>query len=123
MYVVAIPITEKLAPRAYIFAYDTTWKSLSGFTTALKVALTKVPDAHLHGVAVLSKEWFAYQVPYTGDERRVKHYSDNSLLRFLKKMMHDIGSFPMYQVSIDRYLNIEAPSNTPLQPTPENSRG
>ena len=118
-----IEVTEKLAPRAFIFAYDATWKTISGFRDALKQALLKVPDAHVHGVIVLAKEWFAYQVPYTEEERQVKHYSDNSLLRFIKKMMHDLGSFPMRQVSIDRYLNIEAPSNTPLQPPAPSGRG
>lgn len=115
LYVAAVEVTDKLAPRAFIFAYDATWKTMSGFRNALQQALKKVPDAHIHGVIVLAKEWFAYQIPYTREERRVKYYSDNSLLRFIKKMMHDLGSFPMHQMSIDRYLNIEAPSNTPLQ--------
>lgn len=119
LVVVPIEVTERLAPRAFIFAYDATWKTMSGFRDALKQALMKVPDAHVHGVIVLVKEWFAYQVPYSGEERQVKYYSDNSLLRFIKKMMHDLGSFPMHQVSIDRYFNIEAPSNTPLQPRPQ----
>jgi len=123
LVVVPIEVTEKLAPRAFIFAYDATWRTMSGFRDAFKQALMKVPDAHVHGVIVLAKEWFAYQVPYSGEERQVKHYSDNSLLRFIKKMMHDLGSFPMHQVSIDRYFNIEAPSNTPLQPAAASGRG
>jgi uncharacterized protein DUF6602 len=123
LVVVPIEVREKLAPRAFIFAYDATWRTMAGFRDAFKQALMKVPDAHVHGVIVLAKEWFAYQVPYTGDERQVKHYSDNSLLRFIKKMMQDLGSFPMHQVSIDRYFNIEAPSNTPLQPPTASGRG
>ena len=123
LVVVPIEITEKLAPRAFIFAYDATWKTLSGFRDALKQALVKIPDAHLHGVIVLAKEWFAYQVPYSGQDVRLKHYSDNGLLRFVKKMLHDVGSFPMHQASVDRYFNTEAPSNTPLQPPTAGRRG
>ncbi|MCS6287075.1 MAG: hypothetical protein H8K08_16775 [Nitrospira sp.] len=111
LVVAPIPITEKLAPRAYIFAYDAAWRSLDGFTKALRQAMLKVPGAHVHGVIVLSKEWFAYQEPYTDSDRRVKSHQDNSLMRFVNKMMHDIGSFPMHQMSVDRYLSCEAPSN------------
>jgi hypothetical protein len=106
LVVVPIEVRETLAPRAFIFAYDAAWKTMSGLRDALKEALMKVPDAHVHGVIVLAKEWFAYQVPYSGEERQVKHYSDHSLLRFTKKMMHDLGSCPMHQVSLDRYFNI-----------------
>lgn len=122
LVVAPIPITEKLAPRAYIFAYDAAWKSLDGFTKALRQALLKAPGAHVHGVIVLSKEWFAYQVPYTDNDRRVKRHEDNSLMRFVHKMMHDIGSFPMHQMSIDRYLSIETPSNPAPQRTPAGGR-
>ena len=115
--VAAIPITDKLSPRSYIFAYDAAWKSLDGFTKALKRALLKVPGAHVHGVIILSKEWFAYQVPYTDNDRRVEHHKDNSLMRFVHKMMHDIGSFPMHQMSVDQYLDTETPSNPEPQRT------
>jgi hypothetical protein len=123
LVVVPIEVVEKLAPRAFIFAYDAVWKTASGFHDAFRRALKRVPDAHVHGFVVLAKEWFAYQVPYSGEERQVKYYTDNSLLRFIKKMMHDLGSFPMHQVSIDRYFNLEAPSNTPLQPPAATGRG
>lgn len=122
LVVAAIPITDKLAPRAYIFAYDAAWKNLDKFTNALKRALLKVPEAHVHGVIVLSKEWFACQLPYTGNERRIEHYKDNSLMRFVHKMMHDIGSFPMHQMSVDQYLSIATSSILAPQQTPASGR-
>jgi hypothetical protein len=70
----------------------------------------KVPEAHVHGAIILAKEWFAYQVAYT---KTVHHYSGNSLLRFVQKMMHDVGSFPMHQASIDRYFSMDAPPPGP----------
>ena len=121
--VAQIEVVHKLAPRAFLFAYDATWKRHGNFVKALKKALAKVPDAHIHGVVVLAKEWFAYQVAYAENEPKVKHYTDNGLLRFVKHMIHNIASVPIRQMSIDRYLNIEAPSNTPLLPTPQKRRG
>ncbi len=104
-----IEIMENLAPRAFIFAYDATWKTMSGFVSAFRKALIKVPDAHVHGIIILAKEWFSYQIAHSGEERRVKHYSDKSLFRFTNSMMHSLGSFPMYQASIDRYFNDSSP--------------
>ena len=83
----------------------------------------KVPEAHIHGVVVLAKELFVYQVAYVENEPKLKHYTDNGLLQFVKHMIHSLASVPIRQMSIDRYLNVEAPSNTPLQPTPRKRRG
>ena len=122
MVVAPIEIVHKLAPRTFLFAYDATWERHDNFVKALEKALAKVPDSHIHGVVVLAKEWFAYQVAYAGNEPKVKHYLDNGLLRFVKHMIHCIASVPIRQMSIDRYLNIEAPSKTPLQPTMQKRR-
>jgi hypothetical protein len=123
-WVVPIEQVNGLAPRAFIFAYDTKWKSATGFVNALKNAIAKVPNTHVHGVAVLAKEWFAYQVPErSGNGFRIKHFTDHTLLRFINRMIHSLASVPMQQMSIDRYLNTEAPSNTSLQPTLQKQRG
>ena len=121
-WVAQIEVIHRLAPRAFIFAYDASWKSAKGFVNALRIALTKVPEAHVHGVAVLAKEWFVYQVAGQ-NEVKLKHFTDHTLLRFINRMIHNIASLPIHQMSIDRYLNTEAPSNTSLQPTPPARRG
>ncbi|MBI3547192.1 MAG: hypothetical protein HY081_11480 [Gammaproteobacteria bacterium] len=118
-----IEVMHKLAPRAFLFAYDATWKRHSSFVSALKKALVKVPEAHVHGVVVLAKEWFAYQIAYAENGPTLKHYTDNGLLRFVKHMIHSLASVPMQQMSIDRYLNIEASSDTPLHPASRKPRG
>jgi hypothetical protein len=123
-WVVPIELIDGLAPRSFIFAYDARWKSLKGFVNALRNAIAKVPGAHVHGVAVLAKEWFAYQVPdRSGNGFRIKAFSGHTLLRFVNRMIHNLASVPIRQMSIDRYLNTEAPSNTSLQPTPQTRRG
>jgi hypothetical protein len=122
-WVAGIEVIHRLAPRAFIFAYDASWKSIGGFVNALKNALAKVPGAHIHGAAVLAKGWFVYQVQgRNGSELRLKHFTGHTLLRFVNRMIHNIASLPIQQMSIDRYLNIEAPSNTSLQPTPSERR-
>jgi hypothetical protein len=115
-------VPHRLAPRAFLFAYDASWKKHSSFVSALKKALMKVPEAHIHGVVVLAKEWFVYQVAYAENEPKLKHYTDNGLLRFVKHMIHSLASVPIRQMSIDRYFNVEAASNAPLQPAPRKRR-
>ncbi|MBX9905785.1 MAG: hypothetical protein K2Y31_15655 [Burkholderiales bacterium] len=115
-------MVSKLPPRAFLFAYDATWRRHSSFVKAIESALAKVPDAHIHGVVVLAREWFACQVPYSNGPK-VKHYSDNGLLRFVKHMIHTVASVEIRQMSIDRYLNIEAPSNTSLSKAFKSRRG
>jgi hypothetical protein len=117
-WVAGLEIVHRLAPRAFIFAYDASWKSAPGFVGALKRALEKVPDAHVHGVAVLAKEWFIYQVAHRAqNDLKLKHFTGHTLLRFVNRMIHNIASLPIRQMSIDRYLNTEAPSNASLKPT------
>jgi uncharacterized protein DUF6602 len=110
-----IEVMHTLPPRAFLFAYDATWKKHGSFVNALTKALRKVPEAHVHGIVVLAKEWFAYQVAYAENGPTLKHYTDNGLLRFVKHMIHNLASVPMQQMSIDRYLNIEVPLNIPSQ--------
>jgi hypothetical protein len=86
-WVAGIEVIQRLAPRAFIFAYDASWKSAEGFVNALKNALKKVPEAHVHGVAVLAKEWFVYQVAeHPQNDLKFKHFTDHTLLRFINRI-------------------------------------
>jgi hypothetical protein len=54
-----VEIPRTLAPRSYVFAYDVAgWKTLAGFAAAWKRALSASRNRHLHGAAVLSRNWF-----------------------------------------------------------------
>jgi hypothetical protein len=99
----------KLTPRAFLFAYDQRgWNKLGDFVESLKKALSENPNAHLHGVAVLSKNWFASQEAYAATGVKIHGSVDNCLLQFINKLIHSIASMPMYQMSVDRYLNFRS---------------
>lgn len=94
----------KLTPRSFVFAYDQKgWKKLQDLVDSFKEALSENPNAHLHGIAVLSKNWFASQEAYSKPVM-IHGFSGDCLLRFVHALIHSIASMPMGQASIDRYL-------------------
>jgi hypothetical protein len=96
----------KHAPRAFVFAFDTTYSASESLKNALEVAIDKVKNAHLHGIVVLSKDWFAFQVAYQ-QPPKVKIFTDNALMRYVNNMLRLLKALPMYNVAMDRYLGIE----------------
>jgi hypothetical protein len=95
-----------LSPRTYLFAYDTSaWSKIDSFKTYLRKSLLKNKQAHLHGVVVLSKNWFVYQEPFEPSVV-LKSFADNALLRFVHKLTYDISSVPMHTLSLDKYFGI-----------------
>lgn len=115
-----IEFPDDLPPRAYVLAYDVEgWASLDSFTESWKQALLKSPNAHLHGVAVLKRNWFVYQMAYTAPDVQVRKFSDNALLRFNSKLLKEIQGMVMAPVSSTRYLQLELEdtANPPLNRT------
>jgi hypothetical protein len=97
-----------LSPRAYVLAYDVDgWASLDSFAESWKQALLKNRKAHLHGVAVLKRNWFVYQIAYTGADVQVRQFSGDTLLRFNSKLLKEIQGMEMAPMSSDRYLDLD----------------
>ena len=93
-----------LPPRSYIFAYaNKGWRSKQDFKKYLEDKLLQYREAHLHGIIILDKNWFAFQEPYTGENVEVHVFDDNALLRFTNTLLRGIQSMPMNVVSIDDY--------------------
>jgi hypothetical protein len=93
-----------LPPRSYIFAYAKKgWRDIQDFKIYLQNKLNEYPEAHLHGIIILEKNWFAFQVPYMGKHAEVHVFSDNALLRFTNTLLMGIQSMPMDIASIDDY--------------------
>ncbi len=93
-----------LPPRGYLFAYHTEgWKELEEFVASLQAALLKHKEAHIHGVLVLDKNWFAKQKSYTGEQREIKAYNDDCLLWFINSLLDGIQSIPMGTIDLGRY--------------------
>ena len=120
-----IEVPYELSPRAYVLAYDMEgWASLDSFAESWKQALLKNPDAHLHGVAVLKRNWFVYQMAYTAPDVQVQKFSDNALLRFNSKLIKEIQGMAMAPVSSTRYLQLDLEEtankalNSDARPTP-----
>ena len=102
------------APRAYIVAYDASWKTFDSFQKSFRDALMEVPGAHVHGLLVLSKDWFSTQEAFTKEERRVQGVTKDSMLAFIQTMTMGISSFQMGQANIDRYLtSVESIADVP----------
>jgi hypothetical protein len=53
----------KRPPRAFIFAFDTVYKTSRALKDALERELNEPYGAHLHGIVVVSKNWFAFKHP------------------------------------------------------------
>jgi uncharacterized protein DUF6602 len=98
--------SETLPPRSFVFIYDVTgWSTVESFAASWRAALSASGKAHLHGVCVLSKNWLAWQKPFT-TPTEVSYYSDNALLRFFAALLDSVASMPMYSMALHRYLGL-----------------
>lgn len=101
-------VPSDTAPRTFIVAYDVQgWSSLEGFVASCKRALARNRSAHLHGIAVLSKNWFVYQVAYKADEIKLKVYKNNALARLVNQLGVLVAAFDMLPAAMHRYLRLE----------------
>ncbi len=92
-----------LPPMAYIFAYAKKgWRTLNDFRLDLEEHLGRHTDAHLHGIVVLEKNWFAFQESYNSPVS-VQAFEGNVLIRFVNTLLRGIQSIPMAIASIDDY--------------------
>lgn len=98
----------KKPPRAFVFAYDATYKTLNRFRKAWEKALDEVGAAHLHGVVVLKKDWYAFQVP-DSTPARLKVFSSHALMRFMNGMLDVLRATSIQEAAMHRYLKIETP--------------
>ena len=93
-----------LSPRSYIFAYaKKNWRTLDNFKSYLKESLEKHSGAHLHGIMILEKNWFAFQEPHSENNVEIHVFNDNALIRFTNTLLRGIQSMPMDIASIDDY--------------------
>jgi hypothetical protein len=93
----------RLAPRNYIFAFNTKWK-----LSTLIAKLHKASDAYgafFHGVVVLKKGWFVTQLATRlGQPKQFRAMEGNVMLDFAKKLSKDTITYPMYPANMMRYL-------------------
>ena len=103
-----------LPPRAYVFAYAKKgWRGIEDFQRHLQEKLQEHSDAHLHGIVVLEKNWFACQEAYSRTGRVVRTFNDNSLLHFINTLLIGIQSIVMAAATLQYYLQAD------IYPSPE----
>lgn len=91
-------------PRAFLFAYDKKgWRTIDDLANNLKEVMTETP-AHIHGLAVLSKDWYISQEAHAEEGVNFDVFRGDALLKFVSNLIHDVASMRMNQMSIDRYL-------------------
>jgi hypothetical protein len=93
-----------LAPRSYIFAFDTAYRSIGGLETAMKNASLK-HGAFFHGVIVLNKDWFVYQrATRKNAPKEFVHKPGRAICDFALKLSKDTIRYRMYPANMQRYL-------------------
>jgi hypothetical protein len=96
----------KPKPRAYVVAFDQTgWRSAEALRASIANEYRKRRATHLHGVVVLSEDWFITQRAWEPPADSLEAKEGNALLRFVRRLVHDISSMPMDPMAIDRYMS------------------
>jgi len=93
-----------LAPRSYIFAFDTSYRSIEALQKAMERA-SSTHGAFFHGVIVLSKDWFVSQLATKKNKpKRFAKKSHRATCEFALKLSKDTIRYPMYPANMRRYL-------------------
>jgi len=105
-------LSMKRPPRAFVFAFNTTYSTPDGLKDALQRAIDEGGFAHLHGIVVLNKGWFAFQYP-NKPRAEIKIFTDNALLRFVNNMLMLLKGTVIREAEMARYLKIETAESEP----------
>jgi hypothetical protein len=91
-------------PRTFVFAYEKKgWRRIEDFVQSLEEA-ARGTSAHIHGLVVLSRDWYVTQEAYAEGNVKFHPYEGNALLRFVNGLVHSVASIQMFQMSLDRYF-------------------
>ncbi len=98
-----LSIPSNLPPRSFIFALRSAM-SYASCLQAVQDETTKC-EAHIHGLAVLNKEWLlrqrAWTIPYRFDS-----VEGQTFARFADNVLRCVQSFPMQPAEMTRYLGL-----------------
>lgn len=99
-------VTIKVPPRSYIVAFDQSGfgKKYDDFRNTLSTCLDENND-HVHGVAVLSEDWFAGRKAYR-NPTELHGEEGNALLNLYSSILKGQQNFAVYPVDLDMYLNV-----------------
>jgi hypothetical protein len=97
-------IPTPLAPRSFLFAINSAYTDMDAVQARLTTA-TSENRAHLHGLAVMQRDWFLAQRAYRVPPEFVR-YQGNSLAWFCASVLDSIQSISMLPASMSRYLSL-----------------
>jgi hypothetical protein len=96
------------APRSFVFAYTKKgWPTADRLREDLESTAAKQPGAHIHGLAVLSENWYFTQEAFA-QRPTFSIHTDNSLMWFFRDLLQSVSSLSMREMSIGRYLKHSA---------------
>lgn len=96
-----------LPPRAFILAYSCKgWKTVGDLVDWLEVTAENDGSWHVHGLAVLDRDWFVTQVPHKQpNEPLFRTIEQDALLYFAISIVNLISAFPMIPTSLEAYMS------------------
>lgn len=93
-----------LAPRSYIFAFDTSFRSIEALEKAMESASSRF-GAFFHGVIILNKDWFVFQyATQKGKPKKFARKSSRAICEFALKLSKDTIRYPMHPANMRHYL-------------------
>lgn len=102
-----VPRPSMNAPRTFVVAYDTEYATVESLADAWATVLHNNRDAHLHGCAVLSKDWYIVQFAFQ-QKANMLPYADNALVRLLSSVLTGVSSLsPLPLTDMDRYFHLD----------------
>jgi hypothetical protein len=104
-HVILEEFSNTLAPRTFIVAYDTQFRSAESLQDALTEALDENKDAHVHGCLVLSKNWYFSQIAYVEPTSFVNE-EKHGLVHFLTGLLTAASSMNMAIANMNPYFDI-----------------
>jgi hypothetical protein len=97
-------IAETLSPRSFLFAINSAYSNIDVVEAKLRAATVK-NKAHLHGLAVMERDWFLSQEAHRDPPEFVR-YEGQSFARLCASVLHTIQSMFMQPASMSRYLSL-----------------
>jgi hypothetical protein len=96
-----------LAPRSFVIAINSDYVDIER-AEAVLVELTEQYRSHIHGLAILEKEWlFTQEATYDNPQHIFKRRQGDALAFFCRELLVSIQSIPMRPASMGRYLGLQ----------------
>jgi hypothetical protein len=99
-------LIDTLPPRSFVFAINSTYSDIHSVVTSLKES-TEQNRAHVHGLAVMDKDWFIRQKPtFSSPHHEFVCNEGQSFAAFCATVLDTIQSITVRPASMKRYLGL-----------------